>query len=245
MNEIEIKNIKKTFDEEIKIFDDFSCDIESAKITTFLGPSGCGKSTLLNVISGLQKPDFGGIKINPLARIGYMLQDNILLPWRTLEENLLLGCEIFNISKDFANPCIDNYIKLFELNGFRKFYPETLSGGMKQRSILIRTLLINPSLLLLDEPFSSLDFDIKLKVQEIFIEYFYKHKSTIVLVTHDIEDAIALSDQIYILSEKPSIIKKAIKIDLGVIQKNPVEARLSPKFNSYFKEIWEELKYLG
>lgn len=241
---IEINSIQKSF-VNLDVISDLELNLFDNKIYSILGPSGCGKSTILNMISGLLFPDSGKITIAEGKRIGYMLQENLLLPWRTLKENSLLGVEILN-DHFFKNENeINKYFDLFDLSGYENYYPNSLSGGMKQRAALIRTLLFSPDILLLDEPFSNLDYDIKLKVQNYILEYFYKKKATILLVTHDIEDAIALSDKIFILSEKPSSIKKTIDVDLGLQHKNPIEARLSPKFNSYFKEIWEELKYLG
>jgi len=244
MNGITIERLTKSFNNNI-IIEDLSLTLESNGIYSIIGPSGCGKSTILNMISELLTPDSGKINTNKSIRLGYMLQENLLLPWRTLKENSLLGVEILNNQSVKNDDKIKNYFKLFDLNGYENYYPDSLSGGMKQRAALIRTLLYSPDILLLDEPFSNLDYDIKLKVQNYLLKYFYEKKATILLVTHDIEDAIALSDKIYILSEKPSSIKKSIDVDLGLQHKNPVEARLSPKFNSYFKEIWEELKYLG
>jgi len=241
---LEINSVQKCF-ADLNVISDLEFTIEKNNIYSILGPSGCGKSTILNLISGLLFPDSGKITIAEAKRIGYMLQENLLLPWRTLKENSLLGVEI--LKNHFVNneKEIKKYFDLFDLNGYENYYPDSLSGGMKQRAALIRTLLFSPDILLLDEPFSNLDYDIKLKVQNHILEYFYRKKATILLVTHDIEDAIALSDKIFILSEKPSSIKKTIDVDLGLQLKNPIEARLSPKFNLYFKEIWEELKYLG
>jgi len=244
---ISINNLTKSFnagENSSLILSDLSLLFEKDKIYSVLGPSGCGKTTLLNIIGELIAPNFGEVKINSPHNIGYMLQENMMLPWRTLKENVLLGYEIYNNSKTPINSKIDGYIKEFELDGYANYYPSTLSGGMKQRAALIRTLLIQPNIILLDEPFSNLDYDIKLKVQNILLDYFHKNACTIILVTHDIEDVIALSDKIIILSEKPSKVKKEIVVDLGIESKNPIEARLSSKFNFYFKEIWEELKYL-
>jgi len=168
-----------------------------------------------------------------------MLQDDLLLPWRTLKENVELGLEVLHKSSDLT----DRYIADFGLKGYEHYYPHELSGGMKQRAALIRTLLTEPDILLLDEPFSSLDFDIKLRIQKIILDYQKRTGCLIILVTHDIEDAIALSDEIIILTEKPTTIKKVIKIDSGLRKKDPIEARKSPQFSEYFKQIWSELKY--
>ena len=173
------------------------------------------------------------------------MQDNLLLPWRTLTENALLGEEIINGKRLETNILLDHYFQAFELEQFKESYPHASSGGMRQRVALIRTLLVNPSLLLLDEPFSNLDFDIKLKIQRFLLNYQEQNGTTILLVTHDIEDAIGLSDRVIVLSDKPATIKAEIPIDLDIAMRDPVEARKSPKFREYFIQIWDELKYLN
>jgi NitT/TauT family transport system ATP-binding protein len=208
-------------------------------IYTIIGPSGGGKTTFLNLISRLLENKNGIIKIDKDKQIGYMFQEDILLPWRSLIENIELGIDVLNL----VSHELYYYIDAFDLNGYENYYPHELSGGMKQRAALIRTLLPNPDILLLDEPFSNLDFDIKLRIQKYILDYQRKTKCLIILVTHDIEDAIALSDKVIIFTEKPTKIKKVIDIDNSMKEKDPIEARKSPEFSKYFKEIWNELKY--
>lgn len=246
---IRIKNLNKSFSSasgSVEVFKNFNISCESHKITTFVGPSGCGKTTLLNLIAGLETPDSGNIEIDlsPQRRMAYVLQDVVLLPWRTLSENARLGAEILYDKVPNGEKNLVDYFSLFDLADATQSYPATSSGGMKRRVALIRTLLTEPSLLLLDEPFVDLDFDIRLKIQRQLIKYHKKNQTTILLVTHDIEDAIALSDTVIVLSEKPTTIKTEIRIDLGTSKKDPVEARKSPKFRDYFVQIWDELKYL-
>jgi NitT/TauT family transport system ATP-binding protein len=201
---------------------------------------------LLNLIARLDYPDSGSINIKGSDRsFGYMMQDASLLPWRTLAENALLGVEVINSvhQKQLETP-IDEYFEDFDLASFKTHYPATASAGMKQRVALIRTLFLNSSMLLLDEPFSNLDFDIKLKIQKHLINYQLTHKTTILLVTHDIEDAISLADTVIVLSNKPTKVKAEIPIELNLSRRDPVEARKSAKFSEYFAQIWGELKYL-
>lgn len=238
---LEIKHLTKKFGKDI-ILSNFSLNVIQPEIISVLGPSGCGKTTLLNMIASLEEISSGEVLINKSNRLGYMMQDNSLLDWRTLEENASLGLEVFSDEKQKEK--LDYYFDIFELKNQKDVYPSEASAGMKQRVALIRTFLINPTLILLDEPFSNLDFDIKLKIQNHILKYHSQIKSTILLVTHDIEDAIALSDRVLILSDKPTKIKKEIRIDLGISKRNPIEARKSPKFREYFVEIWDNLKYL-
>jgi NitT/TauT family transport system ATP-binding protein len=247
---IQIQNLCKTFNKNgtlVTVFQNFSVVYHRSELTTLVGPSGCGKTTLLNIIAGLETPDNGQItKPDRIAqRLGYMMQDPLLLPWRSLEENAMLGAEVLNAKSEKYNVTLDNYFSSFDLSTQKINYPDTSSGGMRQRVALIRTLIPQPTLLLLDEPFSNLDFDIKLKIQKQLIHYQQENNATIILVTHDIEDAIALSNRVIVLSERPAVIKTDIAIDLGTGKRDPVVARKSIKFREYFIQIWDELKYLN
>jgi NitT/TauT family transport system ATP-binding protein len=240
---ISISGISKDYG-TLGVFQNLTGEIASGSIVSVVGPSGCGKSTLLNIICGIDKPDSGSIRIGAAGRpAGYMMQEPHLLPWRTLAENALLGVEVVR-ELHTRDGLLRHYFEAFELDAHYETYPSESSGGMKQRAALIRTLLLKPSLLLLDEPFSGLDFDIKLKVQREIVRYQQSSSATTVLVTHDIEDAIALSDKVLVFSEAPAQIKAEIPIELGVSRKDPVEARKSERFREYFVEIWDQLKYL-
>lgn len=238
MNRIKIKNFSYRANQEL-VIESFDFDFKENTIYSIVGPSGCGKTTILNILSGIVPSN----SILPSLSIGYMFQDDLLLPWRTLRENITLGIEV--LKKEINNIVINSFIKSFDLQNHENYYPAELSGGMKQRAALIRTLLLNPNFLLLDESFSNLDFDIKIRIQKEILNYQKENKTTIILVTHDIEDAIALSDEILILSEKPTTIKKAIKIEFDLDEKNPLEVRKSYKFTDYFTQIIDELKYLS
>lgn len=240
-----INNISKSFSGNI-ILSDISFCVPLNKVIGIIGPSGCGKSTLLNIMAHLDKQDTGSLDIpsNNSLLLGYMMQDALLLPWRTLEENALLGVEVVREGYNNKAKLLDYFFEAFDLSGFKKSYPSESSAGMKQRVALIRTLLLQPSLLLLDEPFSNLDFDIKLKIQRNLIGYQKQRKTSVFLVTHDIDDAIALCDTVVVLSDKPTKVKSILSIKLGTLNSDPVEARKSPMFREYFIRIWDELKYL-
>ncbi len=213
-------------------------------ITAIVGPSGCGKTTLLNLVAKLDQPDHGSIVVATGGKVGYMMQDPLLLPWRTLAENALLGVEVASGRSLESRVLMEKYFAAFDLAGAQATYPQASSGGMKQRVALIRTLATVPSVLLLDEPFSSLDFDVKLKIQRYLIDYHENRGTTILLVTHDIEDAIALSDEVIVFWGRPATVKAIIPIDLGLGKRDPIEARKSPRFTEYFTRIWDEIKYL-
>ena len=240
---ISIRNLSKAFGNN-SVLTGVSLDVNALTIVSLVGPTGCGKSTLLNLIDGLDNPDSGAMDIQPGATIGYMLQDALLLPWRTLAQNAALAAEVVEHRAPRQDIRVDEYFSSFGLNGTAGTYPEVSSGGMKQRVALIRVLLTRPTVLLLDEPFSGLDFDVKLKIQRFLLNYHEKNGTTILLVTHDIEDAIALSDEVVVLSDKPATVKAIISIDLGLGKHDPIEARKSPRFTEYFTRIWDEIKYL-
>jgi len=243
---IAVSELTKSYG-SVKVFSNLSFRIDTQEIVSIVGPTGCGKTTLLNLIAKIDQQDSGDINFDGKGeyRVGYMMQDTLLLPWRTLAENALLGLEVSNPENPTMSDTLDYYLDAFDLQGYENNYPNALSGGMKQRAALIRTLLPLPSVFLLDEPFTNLDFDIKLKIQRHLIGYHMKAKATTMLVTHDIEDAIALSDKVIVLSGKPATVKTEIIIDLGIKKRDPVEARKSPKFREYFIQIWDELKYLN
>lgn len=238
-----VSDLGKSFD-GVEVLGSVSFDVLAGSVCALVGPSGCGKSTLLNLIAKMDTPSCGKVTAPSAGgRIGYMMQDPLLLPWRTLEENATLGAEIV-LGKKPASSRLDAHLESFDLLKDKAKYPEAASGGMKQRIALVRTLLVEPVLLLLDEPFANLDFDIKLRVQKYLLRYHHEHWTTIVWVTHDIEDAIAISDQVFVLSDKPTMVKAVVGIDLGLVTPNPVEARKSAKFREYFVQVWDQLKYL-
>ncbi len=237
---IAVSGLTKSYG-NLRVIDDLSLSIDEGRLIAILGPSGCGKSTLLNVLSGLEKPDSGTVQNMTGGRVGYMLQDPLLLPWRTLEQNALLGLEVLDRrgapTPSPARELLDN----FGLLSASDTYPATASGGMKQRVALIRTLLLLPSVLLLDEPFANLDFDIKLRIQRFLLSHQRATGMTIIMVTHDIDDAVAMSDEVIILTGKPARVKTSVPISFGLDPRDPVEARKSPRFATYFASVWSEI----
>ena len=236
-------NISKSY-AHLAVLNQISLSVTSGEFVSIVGASGCGKSTLLNILFGLDTPDGGSVEIATASRIGYMMQDSLLLPWRTLEANASLGAEVRNGRTEENGLLVEKYFKAFDLVGAMASYPNISSGGMKRRVALIRTLITKPKVLLLDEPFASLDFDVKLKIQRHLIDYHEKEEATTLIVTHDIDDAIALSEKVIVLSGRPSSVKSVISIDLGTRSRDPIAARKSPRFSEYFSRIWDEIKYL-
>lgn len=223
---------------------------EKGEFTSFLGPSGCGKTTLLSVIAGLLKPIEGTVTVDgeritkPTSSIGYMLQQDYLFPWKTIEENITVG---LSITKTYSKETKDRVLSLLEevgLQGTEKQYPRELSGGMRQRAALVRTLATNPKILLLDEPFSALDYQTKLKLEELVFSMLKEYNKTSVLVTHDIEEAIAMSDRIFLMQAKPGKIAKVFSVPHTIRNLSPFQARQHPDFPSIFQSIWKELNEL-
>jgi NitT/TauT family transport system ATP-binding protein len=241
---IELKGITKNFSNLI-IYSRFDLLVKKGKLTTIIGPSGFGKTTLLNMVAGIVKPDGGYVMYPRDEELSYLLQENVMLPWRTLLQNIKLVLEVKQSRNKTNDQLIAGYLNRFGLQGFENYYPDALSGGMKQKAAIVRSLITKPDILLLDEPFSNLDFDVKLAIQRELMEYQKKTNATILMVTHDIEDAIALSDEVIVLQGKPAKIKSKIQINLGGLEKDPVRARQSTEFSNYFSRIWNDLKYLN
>ena len=241
---LEINNISKTFNTlngEINAIKSISFDVNNEDFIAIVGSSGCGKSTLLNIISGLLEKTNGTIKFykeNPV--IGYMLQEDALLPYLNILDNATLGLSLKKIK---TKENIEYTKKLLETYGLRDFiykYPKELSGGMKQRVALIRTLAIKPDILLLDEPFSALDYQSRLSVSEDVYNIIKKEKKTVIMITHDIAEAISLSDKIIVLSKRPSIVKKIYDIKMEN-KSTPINNRKCKEFSDYYDKIWRDL----
>lgn len=230
---------------------DVSFQIESGEFVSVVGPSGCGKSTLLHLIARLLPLKTGEIFINgyPLTiskeKVGYMLQQDQLLPWKTIYENVILGLKIQKIHNPDILEKVDGLLSAYGLNDFRNSYPSQLSGGMRQRAALIRTLALEPSLLLLDEPFSALDYQTRLNVSDDIGKIIRKEKKTALLVTHDISEAISMADRVIVLTKSPASIRCEIPIEFNMENRTPISSRSAPGFKNYFNRIWKELNMNG
>lgn len=218
-NKIDIKNIKKSFD-NMEILKDISMEVNEGELVSILGPSGSGKSTIFNILTKIINSDEGTIKIN--GDISYMYQKDMMVPWKKVIDNIGIPLVFKGISKKKAREIVLENIKDFGLEGFEYKYPIKLSGGMKQRANFLKTYLTSKDIILLDEPFGALDSLTRRKMQRWLIDLRGKMNSTILLITHDIEEAILLSDRIYILSEKPAVVKDEIIVNLPKDRENDI-----------------------
>lgn len=240
---LKIKDLSKTYytrDREILSLSNISLDVPENSIISIVGPSGCGKSTLLNIIGGLDKKTSGNVIFDENKnRIGYMFQTDALFPWLNILDNCLIGLKVQNKITENDIEYVKRLLDDYGLHDFIYSYPNNLSGGMRQRVALIRTLAIKPDILLLDEPFSALDYNTKLKVSEDVYQIIRKEKKTTIIITHDVGEAIAMSDKVVVLSGRPAFVKKIYDIDMD--EDGPTERRTSNKFNDYYKKIWENI----
>ena len=216
-----------------------SLTVESGEFISIVGPSGCGKSTILSMLAGQLTPSEGGMKVN--GDIGYMLQKDYLLHWRSIRSNALLGLEIQKKLTPENISYVDELLEQYGLGEFKEHFPWQLSGGMRQRAALIRTLAVRPDILLLDEPFSALDYQTRLSVSDEIGTIIRREGKTAILVTHDISEAISLSDRVIVLSKRPATLKKIFPICLSIGEHTPMQAREAPEFKDYFNAIWKEL----
>lgn len=247
---LEIKNVGLLYESkqgETEAIKDLNLSVERGEFVAVVGPSGCGKTTLLSIISGILKPTSGAVFLNGKNAckaeeyIGYMFQKDQLFEWRNILKNILIGLEIKGKIQENHIKKAKNLAKKYGLVEFLDKKPKELSGGMRQRVALIRTIILNPNLLLLDEPFSALDFQTRLAVCDDVSNIIKNEHKTAVLVTHDISEAISMADRVVVLTQRPAKVKSIIKIDLS--GKTPFERRESPEFSHYFNEIWKELQY--
>ena len=240
-----VNYIYHTISCETAALQNISFILNKGEFISFVGPSGCGKTTLLNLMAGLISVTSGTIRMGgrPLhesdLNIGYMLQKDHLLEWRSIYKNLTLGLEIQHKMDKEHIEIIEDLLKTYGLWEFRNALPRQLSGGMRQRAALIRTLALSPDILLLDEPFSALDYQTRLNVSDDIGSIIKEKGITTVLVTHDLSEAISMADRVIVLSKRPGTIKAVIPINLSLDKRTPKTSRNAPEFNTYLNQIWE------
>ncbi len=240
---LEILNIKKdyiTINGTTEAIKDISMKIKKGSIITLVGPSGCGKSTLLSILAGIDKQTSGVIIKDEKTVVGYMLQQDALFPWLTIYENAILGLKIKKMATKENKEYVKKLLYEYKLGDFLNAYPKELSGGMRQRVALIRTLALKPDILLLDEPFSALDYQSRLKISDDVYKIIKKENITAILVSHDIAEAISMSNQVLVLSKRPCTIKNIYNINL-TNQSTPIENRKAKEFASLYNDIWRDL----
>lgn len=242
-NILKIENLKKSYHDkksEIKALNNISFDVYDKEFISIVGPSGCGKSTILSILSNLEKKSDGVIELENNKTIGYMLQDDSLFFWRTILENCLIGLEITGRLNEKTKKYVINLLKTYGLYEFKDKYPSSLSGGMKQRVSLIRTLAIKPDILLLDEPMSALDYQSRLAISNDIYKIIKNEGKTAIMVTHDIAEAISMSDRIIVLSKRPATVKNIYNIEL-TNKSTPINNRKCKEFSKYYDKIWRDL----
>lgn len=253
-NILSLKNINKIYQAkngETKALDNINLDVKKGEFVSIIGPSGCGKSTLLSIIAGLEDKNTGEVYLDGKeikgisSEIGYMLQKDSLLEWRTIYKNVILGLEIRGIKTKENEEYVNNLLKKYHLYEFKDKYPTQLSGGMRQRAALIRTLAIKPKILLLDEAFSALDYQTRIMVTKDVYSILRQEGITALIVTHDISESISLSDRVVVLSRRPAKIKNIHEIKFDMENRTPINCRERPEFSKYFDLLWKELDING
>lgn len=247
---LELKHIDysyHTMDGETRALSDISFSMKEGEFVAVVGSSGCGKSTLLSLISGLIRPEHGQIRIRgkdlkeSTTNIGYMLQHDQLFEWRTIYNNVILGLEVQHMLTTKARQKAHELLDTYGLSQFEQARPSQLSGGMRQRAALVRTLVLEPDILLLDEPFSALDYQTRLRVGDDIGQIIRREKKTAILVTHDLSEAVSLADRVIILSPRPATIRQTLPLIFDLDQDTPLNRRNTPEFKTYFNLIWKEL----
>lgn len=241
---VKISNLSKTYFDKNGMtiaVKDFTATINKGEFVALIGPSGCGKSTILSILSGLLEKTAGNIEYNGEIKIGYMLQSDQLFNWRTVYKNSVLGLEVQHMMNKENIDRVEKMLMEYGLYEFKNHYPNQLSGGMKQRAALIRTLAVSPDLLLLDEPFSALDYQSRIAVSDDIFRKIRKEKKTVVMVSHDISEAISASDRVIVLTNRPGEIKSIYEININIDSDSLIEKRKTPEFANYFNSIWGEL----
>ncbi len=242
---LKIDSLRKTYhtkDTETLAVENFSFELTPGEFIAIVGPSGCGKSTILSILADLDKKSGGKIDIDKNVKIGYMLQNDSLFEWRTIYSNCLLGLEINKELNEDNKNYVTTLLKNYGLYDFKDSYPSNLSGGMRQRCALIRTLATKPDILLLDEPFSALDYQTRLSVSDDVYKIIKKENKSAIMVTHDLAEAISMADKVIVLSKRPSIIKSIYDIKL-TDKSTPINNRKAKEFSYYYDLIWKDIDF--
>ena len=242
MKILEVTNLKKYYhtpSEEVLALDNINFDVSEGEFISIVGPSGCGKSTILSILNNLIDKSSGEININNKS-IAYMLQSDSLLPFLTILDNCLIGLKVTKKLTEENKKYVINLLKTYGLGDFLDKYPSSLSGGMRQRVALIRTLSVKPDILLLDEATSALDYQSSLIISEDIYKILKKEKKTLIMVTHDIGLAISMSDRVIVLSKRPSVVKNIYEIKLNN-KSTPINNRRDKEFSKYYEMLWRDL----
>ena len=241
---LSIKNLKKVYfskKSEIEAIKDISFDLFEGEFISIVGPSGCGKSTLLNILTKMDTKSDGSIIFNKdNLKLGYMLQSDSLLSWKSVIDNALLGLDIKHEKTEENIKYVERLLKTYGLYDFKDKYPDELSGGMRQRVALIRTLALKPDILILDEPFSKLDYQSRLSVSDDVFKILTQEKKTAIMVTHDLAEAISMSTKVIVLTKRPATIKNIYNIE-RIKNLTPIENRKDKNFAKYYDLIWKDL----
>jgi len=248
---IEIDRLRKVFlaeGREVIAVDDASFRINDGEFVALLGPSGCGKSTILNMVATLITPNGGDIRVDdspvvpgrPIRNVGYVFQKDTLFPWRTVEGNIGYALELAGVPAEERKTRVTEAIHQAGLDGFGRFYPASLSGGMRQRVSLMRTLIARPEILLMDEPFGALDTHTKLDMHSVLLSLWERERQTVLFVTHDLGEALTLSDRIILMSARPGRVKADFKVDFPR-PRDAVKLRETPQYAELFSKVWHSL----
>jgi NitT/TauT family transport system ATP-binding protein len=224
------------------ILEGIDLDVKAGEFTSLIGPSGSGKTSILRAVTGLLRPQRGTVTLNvPLTDVGFLFQDDALLPWRTVRQNVALGLRIRGVAADVATAKAERWLSLLGLEGFGGRYPHKLSGGQRKRVALAQVLVLEPKLLLMDEPFASLDAIVRMRITQELLGWVEREHLTVLLVTHDLQEAISMSDVVYVLSQGPRATVRA-RHDVTIPRPRSVlQTRSDPLFAPMFERLWNEL----